>query len=180
MKNLQKGFTLIELMIVIAIIGILAALALPAYQDYTARAQAAEALKVSTGLKVDIDNAYQAGDLATTTTAGVIDAIVADTEEPVKTIKATAEVLDGKYFNKGNVSIKGTTPYKNDPDAAPAGTEFGITFKFTDGANKGKTMVLIPQFNATANVAQITGWFCVPGGTDGISKKRLPSTCQHK
>lgn len=50
----QQGFTLIELMIVVAIIGILAAIALPAYQDYTARAQAAEALTLTAGLRTDI------------------------------------------------------------------------------------------------------------------------------
>jgi len=50
-KNVQKGFTLIELMIVIAIIGILAAIAIPAYQDYTVRAQVSEGLSLADGLK---------------------------------------------------------------------------------------------------------------------------------
>ena len=54
MKAMQKGFTLIELMIVVAIIGILAAVALPAYQDYTARAQFSESLTVAGGLKTDV------------------------------------------------------------------------------------------------------------------------------
>ena len=51
MKQIQKGFTLIELMIVVAIIGILAAIAIPAYQDYTARAQVSEAFSLLAGLK---------------------------------------------------------------------------------------------------------------------------------
>ncbi len=54
MKTLQKGFTLIELMIVVAIIGILAAIAIPAYQDYTIRAQVSEGLTMSADLKAAI------------------------------------------------------------------------------------------------------------------------------
>ncbi|MHB8473001.1 MAG: pilin [Gammaproteobacteria bacterium] len=54
MKRMQQGFTLIELMIVIAIIGILAAIAIPAYQDYTQRAQVAEAFTMVDGMKTSI------------------------------------------------------------------------------------------------------------------------------
>ena len=54
MKTLQKGFTLIELMIVVAIIGILAAIAIPAYQDYTIRAQVSEGLTLASDIKAGV------------------------------------------------------------------------------------------------------------------------------
>ena len=58
MKNEQQGFTLIELMIVVAIIGILAAIAIPAYQDYTIRAQVTEGLSLSSAAKASIGEYY--------------------------------------------------------------------------------------------------------------------------
>jgi type IV pilus assembly protein PilA len=63
-KQLQKGFTLIELMIVVAIIGILAAIALPAYQDYTVRTKVSEGLVLAGSAKVALAEAYQANDMA--------------------------------------------------------------------------------------------------------------------
>jgi type IV pilus assembly protein PilA len=72
MRQLQKGFTLIELMIVVAIIGILAAVAIPAYQDYIAKAQATEAFSLLDGLKTPIAEAISQDPAACTSPLGSV------------------------------------------------------------------------------------------------------------
>ncbi len=75
MMKRQQGFTLIELMIVVAIIGILAAVAIPAYQDYTVRAKLTEVIAISNGAKTSIAEYYiSEGSMPTSTTsAGISD-----------------------------------------------------------------------------------------------------------
>jgi type IV pilus assembly protein PilA len=74
-KMVQKGFTLIELMIVVAIIGILAAIAIPAYQDYTIRAQVSEAMSLASGVRTAVSEQFQTTGVWPTdnTAAGVSD-----------------------------------------------------------------------------------------------------------
>ena len=91
MKN-QQGFTLIELMIVVAIIGILAAIAIPAYQDYTIRAQVSEGLNLSGGAKAAVTEYYQdRGSLP----ADNSESGLADADQIVGKYVATVTVLNG-------------------------------------------------------------------------------------
>jgi len=107
MKKIQQGFTLIELMIVVAIIGILAAVAIPAYQDYLARAQAAEGASLLGGLKSGVAEWYGThGDLPTMTelnavTSGkYISGIALSGNTYTATFKSTAGSVNAKLAGK--------------------------------------------------------------------------------
>ena len=96
MKQIQKGFTLIELMIVVAIIGILAAVALPAYQDYTIRAKVSELILQASGFRTSISEKAQVD--STIGSAGV-----------GLTINIVGKVSGGSVNDTGTVVINGTT-----------------------------------------------------------------------
>ncbi|MBX9812685.1 MAG: pilin, partial [Burkholderiales bacterium] len=96
MKRIQKGFTLIELMIVVAIIGILAAVALPAYQDYTIRAKVSELVLAASGFKTSIAEKAAADGALTSAGVGL-------------TVTAGGKVTGGSVTNGGVITIAGSS-----------------------------------------------------------------------
>jgi len=122
MRRLQKGFTLIELMIVVAIIGILAAVALPAYQDYTIRAKVSELVLAASNQKVTISENAQT--LGTLTNSGV-----------GATVQATGKVTGGSVDQAtGVITVSGSAA------ASSVGTAVTITLTPTYSTTDGKVL----------------------------------------
>nr|WP_101174893.1 pilin [Neisseria meningitidis] len=160
MNTLQKGFTLIELMIVIAIVGILAAVALPAYQDYTARAQVSEAILLAEGQKSAVTEYYLnhgkwPGD---NSSAGV----------------ATSSKIKGKYVKEVTVAngVVTATMLSSGVNKEIQGKKLSLWAKRQDGSVKwfcGQPVTR--DANASADA--------VKADTDKkIDTKHLPSTCR--
>ncbi|MEP6720214.1 MAG: pilin [Variovorax sp.] len=134
-RNVQKGFTLIELMIVVAIIGILAAVALPAYQDYTVRSKITEGLSLASAAKVAVAETFQSTGAVPTTNAAV-----------GYTPTATKYVSDIQVGAGGKITITYDT------------TSSGIS-----ALSGGNTIVLTPNIAKAALAAGTTGsidWAC--------------------
>jgi type IV pilus assembly protein PilA len=135
LKQVQKGFTLIELMIVVAIIGILAAIAIPAYQDYTIRAKVTEGLGLADSAKTSVAEGFQSNGLTG--------------------ISAAATAWNAPNF----------TATKYVSDIAITGATGVITIKYGPNTPQisGLTVVLTPSINKVALVATSAGnidWAC--------------------
>ncbi|ENW2883008.1 pilin [Neisseria gonorrhoeae] len=160
MNTLQKGFTLIELMIVIAIVGILAAVALPAYQDYTARAQVSEAILLAEGQKSAVTEYYlNHGEWpANNTSAGV----------------ASASDIKGKYVKEVEVAKGVVTATMNSSGVNKEikDKKLSLWAKRQDGSVKwfcGQ-----PVTRGAGNDDDVTD----DKNNNGIDTKHLPSTCR--
>ncbi|MDO8268335.1 MAG: pilin [Moraxellaceae bacterium] len=149
MKTMQKGFTLIELMIVVAIIGILAAVAIPAYQDYTVRSKVTEGLVLASSAKTSVSEAYFSGDIT-----GLGAAATDWNANFVPTKYISGMLIDG---TNGQIQI--TFDGVNLPQAA------------------GQTIVLTPSIGGAALVSGLTGnidWACASAAFSTASSRGLP------
>jgi len=193
MKHIQKGFTLIELMIVVAIIGILAAVAIPAYGDYTARAQAAEAFTLMDGLKTPLTELYTSSGLfgldstgvsgVTGITSGKYVANVCTGESPAGGVGVCPGAVKAQAFSVVAVYRAVGVSSRLMPVTGVVGTSVHMYYNPTDGSwtcNNGDG-----ASDNTTTIAQVAGGATpVPAagvkavvGANGIPANVLPKAC---
>src|SRR5437016_2443137 len=109
MRRIQQGFTLIELMIVVAIVGILAAIAIPAYQDYTVRAKVSEGLSLSNAAKIAVEDTFQSLGVGPTTNASAGYAGLTTATSYVTSVSIGASSVIAIVYSAGAGPMSGVT-----------------------------------------------------------------------
>lgn len=163
-RNVQKGFTLIELMIVVAIIGILAAVALPAYQDYTIRAKVTEGLSLASTYKTSVAEMH-----ASRGPTGM----TACTDAATCSAMGITYIANNKNVTSITTAANGTVTIAYSTAVVPA---------------NANTLILVPQTNAAApadldlstdaSAGQAFQWKCRPAATNPIAPKYVPANCR--
>ncbi len=157
-ESVQKGLTLIELMIVIAVIGILGALALPAYQDYTIRAKVSEMLLAANGCKTAVTEAI--------TSASAADVSAALTR--------ACESQTSKYVSGIAVDANGVITVTGNHEALRGSTSASANAIALTPLQTGETAIN----GSTDGGKSVSGWRCGPASSNPLPAKFLPASCK--
>jgi type IV pilus assembly protein PilA len=154
MKRLQQGFTLIELMIVVAIIGILAAVALPAYQDYTVRAKMSEVILAMSACRTSITEVYQSGG-----------------SQPAANSWGCESGVASKYVAGLSTSQEGAVTATITGISAAVNTSVVTLIPLSNGTTAA-------TWNTNSG-SGLFGWRCgSPGDGTNVNTKYLPGSCR--